>query len=301
MVVKVTRKKVLILGASGMLGHEVLEVLSSGDFEVLGTVRNAGKRTQRSSAQFDAESDSIGDFLEDIRPDWVINCIGIIKPYIDEQDPNSVERAININSVFPRKLALAAESSAARVIQIATDCVFSGLAGDYSIDSAHDAQDVYGKSKSLGEVRHPSVHHVRTSIIGRELNRSTSLVEWVLGQPLGETLNGFSNHYWNGVTTTAFARVAAGIIRGDISVSAFHHLTPLLPLTKFELLNLIAKHSGRTDLRIVPFEAEYPIDRTLSTGDSGANDKLWSSAGYASTPSIDELVEEMFAEYSART
>ena len=153
-----------------MLGSACVKVLiTHPDLEVIGTSRIFDPKF----VKFDASKDDISRLLNQTKPNWIINCIGIIKPYINENEPNSVAIAKNINSDFPRILEKISSQLGARVIQIATDCVFSGDSGLYSESDPHDATDVYGKTKSQGEASGPNFMNIRCSIIGPEVGRST--------------------------------------------------------------------------------------------------------------------------------
>ena len=143
--------------------------------------------------------------------DYIINCLGITKPHINDNNEQDVARAKLVNTLVPAERASLAENTGSRVIQIATDCVFSGCKGHYLETDAHDAADVYGKTKSLGEVVSNNVMHIRVSTIGRELGRSTLLLEWVLSHAHGATIPGFTDHFWNGVTTNHFSKVVRGM------------------------------------------------------------------------------------------
>ena len=208
--------RVVVLGASGMLGSTLVRVLAAEpDVHVVACARDtrAAQSLARPPAPstwqtFDANSADDRAFDGAIAgASWVINAIGVIKSYIRDTDADEVERAIDVNARFPHRLARAAERHGASVLQIATDCVYAGTRGAYVETDAHDALDVYGKTKSLGEVHAPHVHHLRTSIIGPEPAHFVSLLEWFRRQPRGATVNGFVNHHWNGVTTLQFARV----------------------------------------------------------------------------------------------
>ena len=151
-----------------MLGSACMEVVSHDSrIDLIGTARTASDQLLK----FDARVDSIATLLEVNKPNWIINCIGVIKPHIDEKVPSSIENAIKVNSEFPILLASAAKKIGAKVIQIATDCVYSGFQGSYIESDLHDATDVYGKTKSLGEVPASNVMHLRASIIGPEVGR----------------------------------------------------------------------------------------------------------------------------------
>ena len=280
-------QKVLVLGSTGMLGSAVVQILSNGNTELLTTSRRGANTTN-----FDAGTDTIDDILISFKPDWVINCIGTIKPYISESESNSVINAINVNSVFPAQLSRAASKIGTKVIQIATDCVYSGSKGAYLETDFHDATDVYGKTKSLGEVSAENMMHIRTSIIGPEFGRSTSLLEWFKNQPKNSQINGFTDHLWNGVTTHAFGKLCNGIINQNLFASGKYHVTPKNIVTKATLLKLFSKAYKRSDLLISNTISTHKIDRTLSTNDISISNNLWHAAGYRDAPTIEELVSE---------
>lgn len=251
--------KILVLGASGMLGSMVLDYFTSQtDHEVRATVRSRegnekllAKYGEGRFYFFDVEkslADDLSEVFEDFRPDYVINCIGVIKPYCKDDDMEGVERAIKINALFPYYLSRFARAVGARVIQIATDCVYSGKDGAYNEQFVHDALDAYGKTKSLGEVRSDNVLHLRCSIIGPEHKGKLSLLEWFFGQDDSAPLKGFAHHRWNGVTTLQFARLCQKIIAGGeeyfqqlLSAAPVHHYTPNASVDKDQLMRLFAE------------------------------------------------------------
>jgi dTDP-4-dehydrorhamnose reductase len=280
--------KALILGGTGMLGHAVLKEFGGFSGEVSFTSRSG------SGISFDVLSDPIEALAKFVgRGDYIINCLGITKPHINDENEQDVARANLINSLFPAELASLAEKSGSRVIQIATDCVFSGRKGHYLETDAHDAEDVYGKTKSLGEVNSENVMHIRVSTIGRELERSTLLLEWVLSHPQGATIPGFTDHLWNGVTTNHFAKVVRGIIEKDGFEPGLSHLVPADELSKADLVREIAGAFGRTDLVVKDTDSGKPIDRTLSTTEPAFNERLWAGAGYQDIPTIEHLIAEI--------
>jgi dTDP-4-dehydrorhamnose reductase len=282
--------KVAILGSTGMLGSMVRRWLSEqGGYDLTCPTRD----------RLDAERVNDADLAHLIVGcDYVINCIGVIKPRIDEQDSESVQRAIQINAIFPHSLAEAAEATGCRVLQIATDCVFSGRDGNYHEGSVHDATDVYGKTKSLGEVHSSNVHHLRCSIIGPELvgRPKDSLLEWFLSHPRGATVRGFIDHRWNGITTLHFAKLCHGIISQGIELSHMQHVVPDGTTNKADLLRRFVKSYGREDITIDPIFSSVPVRRDLATEYPEKNRELWCAAGYA-IPSIKQMIEEL-AVYS---
>jgi dTDP-4-dehydrorhamnose reductase len=298
------RTNVLILGASGMLGSMVTDVLSRHDglsvtatmrsSELIGNAQKLIDNVKWQIFEIKNENQTLQQFQEFIEPDWIINAIGVIKPYIHDDRPNEVERAIAGNSCFPHWLARSFEKS--RILQIATDCVYSGLKGQYFESDQHDALDVYGKTKSLGEVWLPNVSHLRCSIIGPETKGYVSLLEWFRRQPVNAKVSGYKNHSWNGITTLHFAKICCGIIKDNISLPHVQHIIPGGDITKHELLGCFARCFQRSDIQISAVDAANVIDRRLATENQDQNMLLWKSAGYVERPpAICEMVEELAA------
>ena len=225
--------------------------------------------------------------------DWAVNCIGLIKHHIRDHQRDTTEQAIRVNALFPHLLADAAQETGCKVLQIATDCVYSGAKGSYIESDPHDALDVYGKSKSLGEVNAPGMHHLRCSIIGPELKDRRSLLEWFLGHPEGAQVQGYSNHLWNGVTTLHFARICLGILREGIALPHLCHVIPGDILPKGELLKAFRGAFAREDLQVHLKPAHQAVDRSLSTTDPAVNRKIWAAAGYPDPPTLGKMVEEL--------
>ena len=288
---------VLILGASGMLGNAVLKDFSNFQGELIATTR-AGKNVTADSGVTFIDFDAATDDLETAFPmpvDYIINCIGIIKPYINDADAGQTATALEINGAFPNRLEAWASKREAKVIQIATDCVFSGSKGNYLESDEHNALDVYGKSKSMGEAKGVSMMHLRVSIIGPEVERSSSLLEWVRNQPTNAEISGFTDHFWNGITSMHFAKIARGIIENGLFEQGVFHVLPKDSVTKSELVSLIAKHLGRSDIKVSPTMTGANINRTLDTNYPAKNKEFWLSAGYSSPPSIEQMVSEVTA------
>lgn len=279
-------KKVLILGANGMLGHACSQILSqSKGLEIHKTSR----ANMDGHIQFDAAKDSITELISRTKPDWIVNCIGIIKPHIKEDQASTVLTAIKINSEFPFALASASDAT---IIQIATDCVYSGAKGQYIETDVHDALDAYGKTKSLGEAPLKNIIHLRASIIGPELGRSTSLLEWFRNQQPSAEVNGFTDHLWNGVTTHHFAKLSLGIITNDFKDVSKTHIVPAGSIKKSDLLREFAKAYNRQDIKINDVVSSIKIDRTLNTAFHELNKNLWRMAGYQEIPTVAQMVQE---------
>jgi len=261
--------KILILGSTGMLGSMVLDYLSKKGLDITTPFRE------------ELEYIRYADY------DWIINCIGIIKQKLT--DPRD---AIRINALYPYMLS--EEAPKAKIIQIATDCVFSGKKGHYTEDDEHDASDIYGKTKSLGEVMKPNFYNIRTSIVGID-KANISLLSWFLSQEKNATVKGYTNYHWNGITTLHFAKLCYALMKKKRSVPNNFHFFPKDVVNKYGLLNIFAEKFNRKDIRIEPFVAKDGIDRTLSTI-CKVNSSLWKDMGYDTPPTIEQMVGEL-AEY----
>jgi len=269
-----------------MLGRAVCETLTAAGFDVL-TVGREG-----AFIRFDVGIDKL-ESLPLGEVEFIVNCIGLISHLIDENDKLGSLNAFSLNSLFPHELATYARLRDIKVIQIATDCVFSGKKGDYLESSEHDALDVYGVSKSIGEVNAKNVMNIRASIVGREQRGFRSLLEWVLNQPLESEIPGYTDRLWNGVTTLSFARVVAGVIREGLFRSGTHHLVPSDKVNKAELVGMIAQAFGRTDIRVRDESSGIYKDLTLATGDPEFNAALWIGGGYTQIPTISQMIGEI--------
>jgi len=240
----VVKKKVLVLGVTGMLGHMVHRVLAaSGNIDVHGTHIS----DKHDTFYFNVESGLTKLAVicdQSSCYDYFINCIGILPGQIAEKDPITIRKAIKINSLFPHELSAFAKERGIRVIHISTDGVFSGKAESYYEDGMHDCTDLYGITKSLGEVFDKHFLNLRCSIIGPSPFLGGGLMEWFLRQPDGAVVPGYTNHIWHGVSTYQFGKLCLNIIEGDHfeelrRESAVFHFAPNEPITKFELLCLL--------------------------------------------------------------
>jgi dTDP-4-dehydrorhamnose reductase len=292
-------KKILILGATGMLGFQVLKTLQElKNFKIYATFKNNKKISVLKNLIEINDNVSFIKFniglLNKIKLsefNYIINCIGIIKPYINEKNQSSILEAIKVNSLFPHQLITS--SKKVKIFQIATDCVFDGKKGNYIETDTHNPIDVYGKTKSLGELKCSNFFNIRCSIIGPEIDSHKSLLDWFRFLPLNSKIKGFKNHYWNGVTTCAFAKVLSGIIKSNLKIPQTIHLIPKNSLNKFNLLKIFKKNFLRSDISISAVNFQDKINRTLNTTYTEINKKLWKSAGYKSIPTIEHLIKEI--------
>ncbi len=283
------KKKILILGVSGMLGHKLFFELSRDDsLDVYGTQRSsdigvfASKFASKIRIGVDGDNfDTIIRALASIQPDVVINCIGLIKQTPLSNDPLA---AITVNAQLPHRISLVCKTAGARLIHFSTDCVFDGKKGGYTEDDIASAYDLYGRTKLLGEVSYPHCLTLRTSIIGHELKGFLSLVEWFLSQ---KNAKGYSNAIFSGLPTIEIARVIREYILPNTSLYGLYHLSADA-ISKYDLLYLINKHYG-TNISIEKFDDFY-IDRSLDSS------RFAKATGYLA-PSWDELIKRMFDDY----
>ena len=292
-----SNNNVLVLGANGMLGKMIsLYLKSNNEFNVFVTARNKSsfieKNFEKNFTNFELSDNYIVN-LKDIvnNIDFIVNCIGVIKPKIDEKNPNSIKETILTNSYFPLELQNLALENQIKYIQIGTDCVFSGNDGSYTESSFMDAKDLYGKSKIVGEIEGINKSLIRSSIIGPEEGKGFSLMNWFLKNTQQE-VSGYRNHLWNGVTTLNFAKVVEGFILSKEFNFKTQHLIPKNTITKANLLEEFKKHFNK-DIGIKHIDAEEIIDRTLLTNNEQVNEKLWKYAGYSSIPTVEENIEEL--------
>ena len=286
--------KVLILGATGMLGYSLFSNLNEhANLSVFGTVRDIVSKEhffkdtqQQLITGVDAYNISALQYVvETLSPDVVINCVGLIKQYdISKQHID----AVKINALLPHELANICDQFNAKLIHFSTDCVFTGNIGLYTEDSLPDARDLYGKSKCLGEVSYGKHLTLRTSIIGHELTSAVSLVDWFLSQR--ENIKGFSKAIFSGLPTSYIAKLLVEYILPNPEVAGLLHLS-VDPIDKYTLLQLIGKQYQK-QITITESQ-ELVIDRSLNS------DKFRQLTQF-NPPSWNALVEYMHTDYAKR-
>ena len=258
--------RILILGANGMLGSAMLRFfMQKSGHETWGTIRGAGisrlpaDTHDRLCTGIDVlDQDALVSALQKIRPDVVINCVGLIKQLKTANDPLSV---LPINAMLPHRLARLCALIGARLVHISTDCVFSGKKGGYKESDPSDAEDLYGKSKFIGEV-HDQKHVItlRTSIIGHELDSSHALVDWFLSQQ--GSVKGYTKAIFSGLPTAELARLIHDHVLTHPELSGLYHVSAQ-PIAKFDLLKLIAAQYNKM-IQIDP-DHQLVLDRSLDS------------------------------------
>jgi dTDP-4-dehydrorhamnose reductase len=273
-----------------MLGHKLMQVLSH-EHTVTGTVRrNASVLMDYPIfSKMNILGNISADNLETIRtaidivnPEVIVNCIGIVKQLPAAQDPL---QSIAINALFPHQFAQICRQKKIRLIHLSTDCVFSGHKGNYTETDPSDAEDLYGKTKFLGEVDYPGCLTLRTSIIGRELDTTHGLIEWFLSQE-GKTVSGYKKAIFSGLTTLALSAIIAEILADHPRLSGVYQIASE-PINKYDLLNLVKK-TYDMKIRIVP-------DETIINNRS-LNPEKFKKETNIKIPSWEYMIEEMYRD-----
>lgn len=281
--------KILVIGANGMIGAALTRVLSeASDWQVYGTVRNEKYKRYFSEnivryliSGVDVErSDLLPNLFDLIMPDVVINCAGLTK---HKQEAENQLVAIPINTLVPHRLAALCKLSGSRLIHISTDCVFSGLQGNYTEDDFADARDVYGRSKVLGEVICSNAVTLRTSTIGHEFYTKHGLLEWFLAQQ--GVCKGYSKAIFSGLPTVAFAEIIRDFVIPNPQLSGLYHVAASA-INKFDLLCLIAEVYGKNI--VIERDDKIAIDRSLNAL------RFQNATGYVAPAWVD-LVKFMHA------
>lgn len=285
------RLRILVLGVTGMLGHTLLHELGGDSWEIYGTTRSgddlgkwfAPETVARIHTNIEAENfDAQTKCLAAVRPHVVINAIGIIKQLPAANDPVST---IGINAMFPHRLANLCSLAGARLIHISTDCVFDGKKGNYVESDLPTPEDLYGRSKLLGEVnQYPHCLTLRTSIIGHELKSKLGLVEWFLSQR--GKVRGFTHAIYSGFPTVELARIIRDYVLVRPDMNGLYHVSSA-PINKYDLLRLVADRYNKS-IDIEPY-ATFCCDRSLDSSN------FRNATGYVPR-SWEEMIDHMYQD-----
>ena len=281
--------KVLVLGASGMLGSAMIRELSRhSQLQVWGSLRSDADKAAFSSqiaghliSGVDVlNEEHLTELFKRVAPQVVINCIGLVKQVKESENK---QKAMAINALLPHQLAKLCQQYGARLIHFSTDCVFSGTRGNYRETDIPDAQDLYGRSKLLGELDEPNTLTLRTSIIGHELHGSQGLLEWFLSQR--EACKGFTKAIFSGLPTPVLASLVHKLL-SKADLAGVYHVSSE-PISKYNLLKVIATQYGK-EIKIVPSD-ELVIDRSLDS------ERFSKQTGWVA-PSWDAMINQMYAD-----
>lgn len=280
-------KKVVILGIEGMLGHTLGSVLSE-NFEVIGTSRNLMNSTSAIRKMLPnlhiyenlnvLNTESLKNFIETAQPQYVVNCVGVIK---QKMSPSSYLDCIEINSVLPHRLSSICEDNGSRLIHFSTDCVFSCKPGVKDLLTPPDPQDLYGRSKLLGELDHENALTLRTSIVGRQISGSESLFEWLLSQK-GKSISGYAKALYTGVTTKTLSKIVQQLIESDANLHGVWQVASS-EISKYDLLQLV---NEKLNLGIsIEKNSDFECDRRLDGSEFTRRTSI-------SVPSWNTMIEE---------
>lgn len=285
------KKTILVIGATGMLGNALFSELSKS-FTVYGTIRtNEGKSffnkklSENIIPLVDIENtDNLIRVFKMVTPDIVLNAVGLIK-----QNPtiSDTKIAVYMNALFPHLLANLCELAGARLIHFSTDCVFSGKKGMYKENDFSDAEDVYGKTKFLGELHYNHCVTIRTSIIGHGLESHVSLVDWFLAQK--RDIKGFEKVIYSGLPTIEIARIIAEYIIPNKRIKGLYHVSAE-PVSKYDLLKIIAKIYGKKNI-IIPYD-DIVNNRSLDS-------KRFRKIARYVPPTWPNLIQKMYRYYKS--
>jgi dTDP-4-dehydrorhamnose reductase len=287
--------KILILGAAGMLGHKLCQRLPGQGYEVVATVRQTRERYAPYKEVFgqtrlvegiDAMNfESLAALVKKEKPFAVVNCVGLIKQH---RDAENRLLAVALNSYLPHRLDALCADEGARLVHFSTDCVFSGHKGQYRESDLSDAEDVYGRSKYLGETEGPAGDAVtlRSSIIGRELiGPKHGLFEWFLSQR-DKRIGGFTKAIYTGFTTIEMARIVAKVLAAQKPLRGVYQVASA-PISKFDLLALLREIGG--------YPVEIDANREFACDRSLVMNRFTEETGYVA-PAWKPMLEEMIAD-----
>lgn len=286
--------RILILGGDGMLGHQLLNSYHEQHEVAITLRRDRGDYPSRlldmgakAYSGIDVRStDRLAELFADFQPEAVINAVGIIK---QRDEAKASVPSLEINSLLPHRLSVLCKMVGARLVQMSTDCVFSGGKGNYAEDDFPDADDLYGRSKYLGEVHDPHCITLRSSIIGLELSRNKSLVEWFLAQK-GQ-IKGFTRAIYSGLTTEEMARVIEDLLLNQQDLSGVWQVASRA-INKYDLLTMLADSLQRTDISI-DADDSFICDRSLD------GSRFEKTVGY-SVASWEKMVAELAEQIKQR-
>ena len=247
-------KRVIIFGAEGMLGWQVSHYLQQSN-----QINNA-EILQVSRNQFDILTDDVNQCLSQLESsdhDLIVNCAGLTNRHLDKSEADFMR----INAEFPKALGHYANVNGGRVIHVSTDCVFSGKSGNYSEEAVCDVSDLYGRSKHAGDAA--EVISLRTSLIGIEMKHHYSLLSWIISNDEREIL-GYTNHFWNGITTLTFAKTIEQMMQGGLPENGLYHIHSPNTVSKYELLKTFIRVFG-LKIDVIPTDVKQTVDRSLQS------------------------------------
>lgn len=286
--------RVLVLGGTGMLGHKLVQVLSAEPaLDVHATLRRmppdafiSSGATYHSGVDLRGDSGGLARVLRDLAPDFVVNAIGGVK---QKDLLAAVDETFFVNATLPHLIPFLNPNADGKVIHFSTDCVFRGDRGGYRESDVPDATDLYGRTKICGEIAYGRHVTLRTSIVGFEIAGRLSLLSWLMGQPPGSTLRGYTQAFFSGLPTVTLSHTVLDVIMRRPDLSGLYHVASE-PISKHELLLRVSDALGLTN-DIVPDDS-FRIDRTL-------DDEVFRRATGTKTPGWRHLIEELKKDFES--
>ena len=287
--------QILILGASGMLGHKLWQSLSVRFPETYAVIRgyrddykrfNLFKDDDQVIEKIDALNFSeLEKVLDKIKPEVILNCVGVTKRKGEANNPTI---SIVLNALLPNQLAAWSAKNNVKIVNFSTDCVFDGKIGHYTEESLTSAEDIYGKTKALGEIKTGNVLTLRSSFIGPELSHGSELLEWFLAR--SGIVKGYRNAIYSGFTTLELCRIVERLLNDFPQARGLYNISSE-PISKFDLLSLIKKKMN-LNIEIIP-DDNFFCDRSLDSS------KFRKEFSYI-PPSWEKMIDELAIELKGR-
>lgn len=278
--------KILVLGASGLIGHKLVQQLRPRFSEVIGVLHGTREGLEHTGL-FDADVtienlnaedwEQVESILNAQKPDVVLNCAGITKRRPEVNEPRL---AVAVNALLPHKIAHWAKGNNSRLIHFSTDCVFDGTKGDYTEDDYTSGTDAYGRTKAMGEVNDDHNLTIRSSFIGRELRVHSELLDWFLHQR-GQSIGGFSKALYTGISTLEMARIVGDIIEHHSELTGLYQLSMPAAIDKYSLLLVFRDAFG--------LDVEIAANDSVEVKANLIGDRLRDAIGYQ-LPSWEDMV-----------
>ena len=273
-----------------MLGHQLTQMINQEKNIYKFKIYNTTRSKKNKNVYFDVLKDETFKNIYKIKPDYIINCIALLKPRIDFDNTLSLINCIKVNSLLP--MLLSNHFKKTKIIHITTNGVYDGKKGNYQEDDNKTCKDFYGNSKSIGEINSNNVMNIRCSLVGFENKTNYSLLNWYI-KNRNSKIKGFSNHLWNGISSIALSKIIIGIINKKLFKSGTFHLLPSNKISKYNLICLFNKYFNHKKSKIKSVKNNNFYNGTLKTKYRNFNLKMWNAAGYKKIPDINFLIKEL--------
>ena len=273
-----------------MLGAQMVATFSKINKKSNFKIFTSSRKKSKNKIFFDVLKKETYKNINVIKPNYIINCIGLIKPKISINSSQSNVECLKINSILPIYLSNNFKNS--KIIHFSSDGVFNGSKGKYLENDKPSSTDIYGVSKSMGEIVKKNVMNIRCSIIGFEKKTNYSILNWFLNIT-SKKIKGYKDQFWNGITTLALSKICVGIIKTKLFRNGLFHIFSRNKVSKYELLCIFNKYLNNNSAKIKSVSSGNLINMTLASVHNKYILKIWKSSGYKSHPTIDYLIKEL--------